>query len=89
MQFDSLNHRPTALGAVGIVNQTVVPLRRRRSQAGAIVIVPAVVHLNSFSTALVVLLVVELNIRAGLSYGPEYLAEVVTTVTTLSINRVL
>jgi hypothetical protein len=55
----------------GIIKLAIVLLGRRRLKARAVVIVPAVVNLNSFSTALVVLLVVELNIRAGLSYGPD------------------
>jgi len=70
-QFDSLYHEPTTLRAVGIINQAVVVLGRRRSQARAVVIVPAVVNLNSFFTALVVLLVVELSIRAGLRCGSD------------------
>ena len=70
-QFGALNHEPTTLRAVGIINQAVVVLGRRRLEARSVIIVPAVVNLNSFSTALVVLLVVELNIRAGLSYCPD------------------
>ena len=70
-QFDFLDDKPATLRAVGIIDLAIVPLGRRRLHAGAVVIVPAVVNLNSFSTALVVLLVVELNIRAGLSYGPD------------------
>jgi hypothetical protein len=70
-QFDGLDHKSTTLRAVGIINLAIVLLGRRRLKARAVVIVTAVVNLNSFSIALVVLLVVELNIRAGLSYGPD------------------
>lgn len=54
-----------------MVSEKITALGSLKRASTAVVILPAVVNLNSFSTALVVLLVVKLNIRAGLSYGPD------------------